>query len=52
MIKDVAAYIRHYNLERLHTTNGDQSPINYENSLNKVSGISWPEQCKYDTGNG
>ncbi len=40
MTKDVAAYMRYYNLERLHTTNGDQSPINYENSLNKVSGIS------------
>ncbi len=38
MKKDVAAYMRYYNLERLHTTNGDQSPINYENSLKKVSG--------------
>jgi putative transposase len=38
MRKDVAAYMRYYNLERLHTTNGDQSPINYENSLKKVSG--------------
>lgn len=35
MKKDVAAYMRYYNLERLHTTNGDQSPINYENSLKK-----------------
>ena len=34
----VAAYMRYYNFERLHTTNGDQSPINYENSLKKVSG--------------
>ncbi len=40
MKKDVAAYMRYYNLERLHTTNGDQSPINYENSLKKVSGWS------------
>jgi hypothetical protein len=24
--------------ERLHTKNGDQSPINYESSLKKVSG--------------
>ncbi len=39
MKKDVAAYMRYYNLERLHTANGDQSPINYENSLKKVS--SW-----------
>jgi putative transposase len=35
---DVAAYMRYYNLERLHTANGDQSPINYESSLKKVSG--------------
>jgi len=26
MKKDVTAYMRYYNLERLHTTNGDQSP--------------------------
>lgn len=38
MKKDVAAYMRYYNLERLHTANGDLSPINYENSLKKVSG--------------
>lgn len=38
MKKDVAAYMRYYNLERLHTKNGDQSPINYESSLKKVSG--------------
>jgi putative transposase len=41
MRKDVAAYMRYYNLERLHTANGDQSPVNYEvNSLKKVSGIT------------
>jgi putative transposase len=38
MQKDVAAYMRYYNLERLHTANGDKSPINYEESLKKVSG--------------
>jgi len=38
MKKDVAAYMRYYNLERLYTKNRDQSPINYENSLKKVSG--------------
>jgi putative transposase len=38
MTKDVAAYMRYYNLERLHTKNGDQSPINYESSLKKVFG--------------
>ena len=41
MRKDVAAYMRYYNLERLHTANGDQSPVNYEeNSLKKVSGMT------------
>jgi putative transposase len=38
MKMDVAAYMRYYNLERLHTANGDKSPINYEESLKKVSG--------------
>ncbi len=38
MRKDVAAYMRYYNLDRLHTANGDLSPINYEKSLKKVSG--------------
>ncbi len=38
MKKDVAVYMRYYNLERLHSANGDQSPINYENSLKKMSG--------------
>lgn len=38
MRNDVAAYMRYYNLERLHTANGDLSPANYENSLKKVSG--------------
>ena len=40
MEKDVAAYMRYYTLERLHTTNGAQSPINYEHSLRKVSGMT------------
>jgi putative transposase len=38
MTKDVAAYMRYYNLERLHTNNGDQSTINYESSPKKISG--------------
>lgn len=37
--KDVAAYIKYYNLERMHSSNGDLSPVNYENSLKNVS--SW-----------
>jgi len=40
MEKDVAAYMRYYNLNRLHSANGDLSPIHYENSLRKVSGFS------------
>lgn len=36
--KDVAAYMKYYNLNRLHSANADQSPINYENSFWKVSG--------------
>ncbi len=36
--EDVIAYMRYYNLERLHTANGDLPPIEYEqNSLRKVS---------------
>ncbi len=38
MRADVIAYMRYYNLERLHTANGDLSPVEYEqNSLRKVS---------------
>lgn len=37
MIKDVKKYMRYYNLERLHTTNGDLAPIEYEYSLRNVS---------------
>ena len=38
MRNDVAAYMRYYNLERLHTANGDLSPVEYEqSSLKKVS---------------
>ena len=37
MVKDVAAYMKYYNFERLHSANDDMSPINYENSLCKVS---------------
>ena len=37
MRNDVAAYMRYYNLDRLHTVNGDQSPINYgESALKSV----------------
>ena len=40
MKQDVTAYMRYYNLERLHSSNGDQSPIEFENSQIKVSGWS------------
>jgi putative transposase len=41
--KDVLAFMKYYNLERLHTANNDLSPINYENPLKQVSGGTWPE---------
>ncbi len=38
MRNDVMAYMRYYNLERLHTANGDLSPVMYkQSSLKKVS---------------
>jgi putative transposase len=40
MKADVAAYIRYYNLDRLHTANGGVSPINFENAQIKVSGFA------------
>lgn len=40
MKTDVAAYIRYYNLDRLHTANGGVSPINFENAQLKVSGFT------------
>jgi putative transposase len=36
---DVAQYIRYYNNDRLHTANGVLSPVKYELSQLKVSGI-------------
>ena len=37
---DVANYIRYYNHDRLHTANGSLSPVNFELSQLKVSGIA------------
>lgn len=38
MRADVTAYIRYYNLKRLHTANSDLSPVEYEhNFLRNVS---------------
>jgi transposase InsO family protein len=39
MKQDVAAYIKYYNLDRLHTSNGDMTPVQYERSQIKVSGL-------------
>lgn len=39
MKADVAAYVKYYNLDRLHTANGSVSPIHFENSQKKVSGF-------------
>jgi putative transposase len=38
MKQDVAAYIKYYNVERLHSSNDDRSLVEYENSFRKVSG--------------
>ena len=51
MKQDVAAYMRHYNQERFHSSNGDMSPVNFEKSQIEVSGLGRPEQyflCKED----
>lgn len=40
MKRDVEAYIKYYNRKRLHTSLGDVSPIEYENSFKKVCGLS------------
>ena len=34
MTKDVAAYIKYYNLNRLHSSNDDLSPVQFENLAN------------------
>ena len=38
MKQDVHHYIRYYNQTRLHSANGDLSPIDFELSLSNVSG--------------
>lgn len=44
MKSDVAAYIKYYSVDRLHTANGEVSPINFETSQKKVYGFAWPVQ--------
>jgi putative transposase len=36
--RDVTAYMRYYNLDRLHSAHDDLSPIEFENSIRKVFG--------------
>ena len=38
MKQDVTPYIKYYNEEWLHSSNNNMSPVEYENSLKKVSG--------------
>lgn len=33
MTQDDATYVKYYNMERLHSSNGNQSPIEYEHSF-------------------
>lgn len=40
MKKDVTDYMKYYNFDRLHSSNGDLSPIEYENSLRRVSNFT------------
>lgn len=40
MKDDVAAYIKYYNVDRLHTANGSASPVNFENAQIKASGFA------------
>ena len=44
MKQDVTAYIRYYNQERFHSSNGDMSPVKFEISQIKVSCLGRPEQ--------
>ena len=44
MKNDVAAYMRYYNIDRLHSANDDQSPMKFELSELNVSTTTWPEQ--------
>jgi putative transposase len=39
MKQDVTAYMKYYNLERLHSANGDLSQVKFENSQLKVSSL-------------
>jgi len=36
----VTAYMKYYNLERLHSANDDLSPVEFDNSQLKVSSLS------------
>lgn len=38
-ITDMQAYMKYYDSDRLHSTLGYQTPLEYENDLNEVSGL-------------
>lgn len=40
MKADVAAYMKYYNIERLHSANSGMSPSNFESAQQKVSGFA------------
>ena len=40
MKTDVTAYMKYYNTQRLHTANGDLSPVQYESSQINVSNVA------------
>jgi|TARA_R110002033_G_scaffold77832_5_gene129336 hypothetical protein len=48
MKQDVTAYMKSYNLERLHSANGDLSPVEFENSQLKVSSLGCSVQYPND----
>ena len=43
MIQNVTAYMRHYNQERFHSSNGDMSPVKFEISQIVLSCLGLPE---------
>ncbi|MCB0122218.1 MAG: IS3 family transposase [Candidatus Competibacteraceae bacterium] len=44
MKQNVEKYILYYNQHRLHSANGDLSPVAFEISQCKVSSFAWPVQ--------
>ena len=40
MKQDVTEYMKYYNVKRLHSANENLSPVEFENLLKKVSGLT------------